>query len=223
MTLDVVIPARNEANTLGPIIETFVSHVGIGQVIVAVDVDTNDDTWDVADEAGASRIVTGTYCQGKGQAVMYGLSTVETDRFIMCDADITGLTHEHINHLIHPTAGMILGVPDWPTEAEFEATGQPRKWKKRLTLSWAMVTGQRAMPTEFARDIGELHGYLVDTQMNVRAIEAGMELIVRELHGLHSPFQLTDQRLAEMERDRQWGMANGWLPDPIKDAMDRRL
>lgn len=220
--MDVVIPARNEQDTVGWVVQEFTRHPTIMNVIVSVDADTTDDTWEVADMAGATRIITGTYHRGKGQCMMAGLQYVESERVIFCDADITGLTQGHINHLIHPTDGMILGVPDWPTPEEFEATGQPRKWRRRLTQSWGMVTGQRSMPTQFARSITDLHGYLAETQFNVRALESGMELIPCALKGLHAPFKLTDQRLAEMERDRQWGMAHGWLPDPIRTEMDKR-
>jgi glycosyltransferase involved in cell wall biosynthesis len=219
--VDVIIPARNESDNIERVLIPFASHPHISQIIVSLDADTTDDT-DAIAERYATRIYTGTTNKGKGQCLANALYLVRTPRVIFCDADVTGLTHTHINQLMVPTDGMILGVPDWPTDAEFEATGQPRKWRRRLTLSWGMVTGQRSMPTEFARSMTDLHGYLAETQFNVRAFESGLDLIPVALRGLRSPFQLTDIRLAEMERDRLWGIANGWLPDPTRTEMDKR-
>lgn len=216
----VVIPARNEAANVGFVIGAFMSHPGIDRVIVGVDADTTDATWEVAHAMGAMCIM-GSGITGKGQVMRNALTMVLSKRVIFCDADITGLTHDHINHLLHPIEGMVLGVPEFPTDDELNATGQPRKWARRLMLSWEMVTGQRSMPTDFALSINDLHGYMAETQFNVRAIENGMEIMSCFLPGLHSPFKLTDKRLAEMERDRQWGIENGWLPDPIQDRIQR--
>jgi hypothetical protein len=193
-----------------PIVSTFRNHPSIGNVIVVVDNITEDNTWDYAASVGAI-CVTGTHARGKGQCMQYGLTFVTTERVVFCDADLYGFAYDHVSHLTHPTTGMILGVPDFPTLVELETTGQPAKWRRRLTFSWAMVTGQRSVPATFARTI-PLHGYLAETQLNMEAVRQGLEITPCDLRGLHSPFMLTDRRLAAMEVDRRWGQENGWLP-----------
>lgn len=209
--MDVIIPARNEAAKIEPILMEFATHPLISQVIVSIDADTTDNTHEIA-ERWATRIYTaGSTNRGKGQCVQNALYLVRTPRVIFCDADLDGLTHDHISHLTHPSDGMVVGVPDWPTKAELDATGQPRKWARRLRLSWHLVSGQRSVPTEIARAT-ELHGYLMETQLNNAVVNAGLYIDFCGLLGLHSPFILSDQRLSEMERDREWGIQHGIIP-----------
>lgn len=209
---DVVIPARNEEKTIATIVNTFTTHPLIKSVIVSVDADTTDNTWDVvSNDTDATWICSGYHNRGKGQCVNAGLQHVTTRRVILCDADVTGLTHDHIGHLMHPTDGMILGVPDFPTPAELAATGHPLRWHRRLRYAWPLVTGQRSVPTAMAQAI-DLHGYVMETQLNIVAEAHNVETITCQLRGLRSPFRLTPKRRQEMERDRAWAIQNGWLP-----------
>jgi glycosyltransferase involved in cell wall biosynthesis len=210
--MDVIIPARNEADNIERVLIPFVNHPFVSQVIVSIDADTTDDT-DMIAERWASRIFTGTKNRGKGQCVANALYLVRTPRVIFCDADVTGLTPDHISCLMHPNGGMVVGVPDFPSEAELLLTGQPKKWRRRLEMSWHMVTGQRSVLTEVARSL-PLHGYLMETQLNKAHMEGKMPIDYCRLNGLRSPFLLTDERLSEMERDRQWGFRHGVLPVP---------
>lgn len=210
--MDVVIPARNEAATIGPIVALFATHPLISRVIVSVDADTDDPTMEYAIDSGATDTITGTRNRGKGQCVTFGLWRVSTPRVIFCDADLRGLTHEHITHLTHPTEGMIIGVPDFPRPSELIATGQPRKWAARLHLAWPLVSGQRSVPTDLARSLN-LHGYLMEAQLNQAVKGRNLPIDYCELHGLRSPFILSDTRMAEMDRDRQWAIDNHIFKD----------
>lgn len=201
MTIDVVIPARNEAPTIGAIVEEFCAHVNIGRVIVPVDADTTDDTHEVATAAGALSILPDA--TGKGQVAWRGLMLVDTERVIFCDADLRGLTQDHITHLAHPCDdAMILGVPDPP-----DVSRMPARAVDRLLWSWPWVTGQRSLPTALVRSIKPpLHGYLMETQINRAVSVAGCAVLFERLRGLVSPFNLSASRLAAMERDRLWAI-----------------
>jgi glycosyltransferase involved in cell wall biosynthesis len=84
-SLDAVIPARNEASTVGPIVYTLKSHPLVRSVIV-VDNGSDDVTANVAAEAGA--IVVSCPVRGLGRAVKAGIRRAKSDFILKTDADI---------------------------------------------------------------------------------------------------------------------------------------
>lgn len=210
ITTDVIIPARNEAVTVGKVVEAFMQAPGIGHVFVSVDGDTDDRTADNAILAGAVLVDSGNL--GKGQVISAALPFIYTERVILCDADLTGLTPDHVVQLLGE--GHIIGVADFPLN-EILASKAVRDnpgWFKRIMETWPFVSGVRSLPVDILWHI-ELHGYLVETQINNTCIRAGIEFTTRYLRGLHSPFMMTDKRLAEMERDRLWAAKKGLFGD----------
>lgn len=206
---DVVIPARNEELTIGKIVKTFKTHSEIGQVIVVIDDDTKDETSEVALSNGAY-IMYGT--RGKGQNVTIGLKHITTEYVILCDADISGLTSDHIHALIQNDGRIpdqVIGVPDFPARdvVRSKAVQDKPEWLEGIIRSWPWVSGERVVKTELIVRI-PLHGYLMETQINARIPNTTF----RRLEGVYSAFKMTERRLAEMERDRTWGKENGWLP-----------
>jgi glycosyltransferase involved in cell wall biosynthesis len=204
-TIDVVIPARNEGGNIGMVLSVLKLHPAIGTVIVVADADTTDDTAALAREAldAEDMVLTEHDMRGKGQCVTHGLRHVSSEYVIFCDADITGLTVDHVSALtLGATTGeysMTIGVPEvahnLPTE---------RIW------AWRWVSGQRCVPTILVRRM-KLHGYLMETQLNSAARFAEMPVTFTWLSGLHSPYRMTEQRLQEMERDAKYGLEHGIL------------
>jgi hypothetical protein len=210
MATSVIIPARNEALTIGPIVNTFMSHAETsGHVYVIIDDATIDNTAEVAVRNDGIPLWSGLH--GKGQNVSWATKSItnlgkETDNVILCDADYTGLTIRHVQRLLHPpkrdfTPTMVIGIPDLP-----EIATPPH-----VKASWPYVSGFRRLPFKWVPEDG--HGYLLETQIN-RAIQ-GQALLMQyvSMTGLHSPFQwpLTRQRMAALKADRAWGLRNGVL------------
>lgn len=205
MATTVIIAARNEEKTIGKIIATFNKHPETqGNVYVGIDADTNDLT--------SKRVWANHGCavhtdqRGKGQVVNATLSMVMqhahlSHRIILCDGDYTGLTIAHIDKLLTPKDGMTIGVPDWPTQ---DVPAQAIK-------AWPLVSGFRCLPYNVIP--GNAHGYLLETQINKRVLATFMTIRHVFMNGLKSPFQwpLTQRRMAELERDREWGERNGVL------------
>lgn len=200
-SIDVVIPARNEAENIGAVISVLKLHPGIGHIIVVVDKDTTDNTDTLAHAAGALTIDTGTH--GKGQCVTIGLKYVETDYVLFCDADVKGLTYDHISILICDAImgadTMTIGVPDIP-----------RNYPTERIWAWPWVSGQRCVPTKLVRPM-LLLGYLMETQINLAAKNAGMGLRLEWLKGLTSSYFISEKRIQEMERDAEIGLKLGIL------------
>jgi glycosyltransferase involved in cell wall biosynthesis len=210
--IDVVIPARNEEGTVLPILYAFRAHPQIRQIVLVVDADTQDNTYDkvrqyIHDaEKNNIRVLVGPAGGGKGQNVQAGLLYVRTRRVIFCDADIIGLTNQHIDRLAksYPHQLQTILVPKFPANVP-----------EHVTNAWPWVSGQRCVTTSFITDL-DLHGYLMEVQIN-RKIESfsNPQHVPRTgflfTDDLVSPYKMTSRRLEEMERDRRWGIEHGVL------------
>lgn len=100
----VVIPARECAGTIGPIVESI---VGCGQVLV-LDAASQDGTADVARRAGAQVIQEAELMpefgpvRGKGDAMWRSLSAVRHDMVVFVDGDTTGFNAHYVTGLVGP-------------------------------------------------------------------------------------------------------------------------
>ena len=99
--VSLVIPAYNEADTIGPVLDVVRSMPDIDQVIVVSDGST-DATAVVARMAGA-RVVELPTNQGKGAAMLMGVEAAQgSDVIVFLDADLVGLTAAHVRALLEP-------------------------------------------------------------------------------------------------------------------------
>lgn len=157
---DVVIAARNEAKTIGAIVDAWVA-ASVGKVIVVDDCST-DSTAAIAASRGAT-VVAGPHL-GKGQAMEVGLEYVQSDRVTFCDGDLTGFTTVHARSLSEPYDGQVCGILD-NGSGLFSSMVPP-------------ITGQRTLPTWLARSV-KLVGWQAETQLN--AAVARQRLPVRHV------------------------------------------
>ena len=203
MTFDVVIPARNEAATIGSIVASFRRHRKIGHVIVGLDPDTTDNTAGIAHAAGAF-VMPGE--PGKGQNVSHVLSYVQTSDVIFCDADYRNLSQWHISRMCayKNTHVQLIGAPDIPPNYP-----PSKEW------AWPWVSGFRRVPTVLARSV-QLHGYLMEVQLNEACRRHRIPTMMTRLIGLTSPYEMTETRLAERDRDFSWGLKSGVLHRKLK-------
>ena len=205
--VDVVIPARDEQETIGAVISTLKLHPAIGQVIVVIDKETTDDTaWIAVNAVSDNRDgwVLTPNAHGKGQCVRAGLAEVKTDHVLFCDADIKGLTYDHISLLLcNAIAGkdcMTIGVPDVPSNYPTD-----KLW------AWRWVSGQRCVPTRLVKPLF-LYGYLMETQLNLAARHSQLPVDHEWLRGLKSDYYMSERRLQAMADDARFGIDHGIIP-----------
>lgn len=142
-----VIPAYNEEKTLGEIIRVVRAAPGVDRVIVISDGST-DGTAEIARDGGALCIALEQNV-GKGGALKVGIEQADARVYLFLDADLVGLTAEHVCNLLAPVtsgqAQMTVGILE----------------KGRVATDLAQVvapylSGQRAVTREVLRGISGL-------------------------------------------------------------------
>lgn len=112
MKISTIIPAYNEEKTIAEVIKTVKKVSEINKIIVVSDGST-DNTVNIAKELKV-KVFQMKANVGKGGAIKKGFENTDSDILLFLDADLIGLTCEHIYALINPLrediADMTLGV-----------------------------------------------------------------------------------------------------------------
>jgi polyisoprenyl-phosphate glycosyltransferase len=112
MCITAIIPAYNEGQTIGNVLDCLIRIEKITQIIVVSDGST-DDTAEVA-AAYDIEVIDLAENVGKGGAMKAGIERCSNDNILFLDADLIGLTEQHVNDLIMPVinneAEMTIGI-----------------------------------------------------------------------------------------------------------------
>jgi len=107
-----IIPAYNEEKTIGHVVAAAHASELVDEVVVVND-GSADQTSQVAQVAGATVVEMGCN-RGKGAALQTGLQSTDSEVILFLDADLIGLTTEHIDTLLLPVVNgqvdMTLGI-----------------------------------------------------------------------------------------------------------------
>ncbi|OWZ84270.1 glycosyltransferase family 2 protein [Natranaerobius trueperi] len=142
-----IIPAYNEEGTIGNVLSALNESDLIGQTVVVSDGST-DNTVEVSKQFNA-QVVELKHNVGKGGAMKAGLDQITSNIIVFLDADLIGLTPDHISDLLIPVledeADMTVGI--------FE--------KGRIATDLAQkvapyLSGQRAVNRKVLSDISDL-------------------------------------------------------------------
>jgi glucosyl-3-phosphoglycerate synthase len=110
--VSVVIPARNEAPTIGAIVSgirrDFIDDLGLVDELVVIDSDSTDETAQIALDHGAVvhqsasiRVDLGSY-RGKGEALWKSQFVTTGELLVFIDADLTGWSTHFVSGLLGP-------------------------------------------------------------------------------------------------------------------------
>lgn len=172
-----IIPAHNEAQTIADVVRPLTDSPLVHEVIVVSDGST-DGTEQVALSAGA-RVERLERQGGKGGAMLYAAACTNADILAFFDADLLGLTEDHIERILLPVINggraMNIGIRD---------RGAFFTW---LSHHLPLISGERAM----LRDVFEavppefLHGFMVETSLNYYCRSHKLRYGAIELPSLH--------------------------------------
>lgn len=153
-----IIPALNEAATVGEVVRVAKSSLLIDEVLVVSDGST-DDTVVVARAAGA-RILDLPKNHGKGAAMRLGVLDSDAPIIIFLDADLKGFTTDHIERLIWP---VLTGAK------AMNAAQRDRGWLLNpIVRHLPLISGERVMRRELFLDVPEeyIQGFMVEIALN---------------------------------------------------------
>lgn len=163
MRVAAIIPAWNEAETIGPVIDAARAARLVDEVIV-VDNGSTDETAEIAASRGARVVVETT--QGKGEAMRRGVASTSASVIVFLDADLYGLEARHVDALgariLSGHADMACGLCDRGSTRNF------------LQLHYLPVlSGQRALRREVFEALApeEASGYKVEAALNSLAAQ----------------------------------------------------
>jgi glucosyl-3-phosphoglycerate synthase len=100
-TVAVIIPAKNEAATIGSVLESVLVHDQLIDELIVVSDHSDDDTAIVADHHGA-RVVRLERSTGKGAAMSAGVASSTSAILAFLDADVLNTTPDYVARLIQP-------------------------------------------------------------------------------------------------------------------------
>lgn len=178
MTLDIVIPARDEAGTVAANVTAALRCRWVREVIV-VDDGSTDATSELAAAAGAKVVRLEGSGGSKAHALAAGVAATDADLLLFADADCTGLTGAHLDAIAEPVASgralLSIGTFDYG-----------RFWNAQL-LRWPPLSGERCLPRWVFEAIPpwKLDGYTIEIRINEVACAAGLPIVTRTMRGVH--------------------------------------
>ena len=175
---DVVVPARNEAPTVGDVVRAARAAAGVGKVTV-VDDGSSDSTATLAREAGAVVVAAGAGDIGdKGRALDLGVKATTAPVLLFFDADIQGVLPRHFELLAEPVLNggswLSLGLLDYG------------RLRNTLFLRLPPITGLRALRREVFEGISaeRRNGFRIEIMINEVVARRRLPSSIRVLPGL---------------------------------------
>lgn len=157
-----IVPAHNEAPSVGAVVATLLESRAL-QGVVVVDDGSTDETSDEARAAGA-HVVTLTNNVGKGEAMLAGVAEIaklgdRSDRIMFMDADLVGLRPEQVRRMIS------MSSRGYDQVGAIVHRGHVRGL---LATMMPMITGQRVVKKWVLEDLPQTcwQGYSIEVALN---------------------------------------------------------
>ena len=148
--VSVCLPARNEAATVGPIVEQLVHHLvdgcGLVDEVLVLDDHSADATARVAADAGARVLAVDDVLpelgpgEGKGEALYKSVAVAEGDLIAWCDTDIVDFGPHFVVGLVgpllaRPDIAFVKGFYDRPVEGSAHGGGRVTELMARPAIA----------------------------------------------------------------------------------------
>lgn len=154
-----IVPAFNEEKTIGNVISVLAKSDLLDEIIVISDGST-DNTKQVSEKAGATLVHELPVKNGKGAAMLHGLAHTDASVIVFFDADLRGLTLDHVARLVLPVINgaktMNIGTRD------------RGKWISKLAQHLPLIGGERALRRKVLEQIPPeyIQGFMVESALN---------------------------------------------------------
>jgi len=186
-----IVPAYNEEMTIGSVVSVI--RKWCPDEVIVVDDGSSDRTAEIARNAGA-RVISLETNVGKGGAMKAGAESTDADVVVFIDADLTGLTCEHLTQLAAPVlngeADMTVGV--------FEDGRFATDFAQKIA---PFLSGQRAMLRRIVLEVPGLETSRYGVEMILSRHAEKEALRVRKVELKH---------LAQVTKEEKRGFIRGF-------------
>jgi glycosyltransferase involved in cell wall biosynthesis len=206
----VIIPAYNEEDTIGAVVEQFLCNAR-ARIVVIIDSMTADATIGQLPKQDRLKVMRSPY-HGKGQNITLAMRQTRGKEIVLCDADIT-ITPGAVDALMQPLtgrSGQRIVVPKPPAEPEWreaEAAAQVRFDR----ASWPWVSGIRRVRTHLIPPT--IYGYLTEVLIN-KMVDGSpttpYTMFVYDTDTI-APLRFTPERVQDMKEHGVYGKQRGLI------------
>jgi len=168
--LAVIIPAYNEDKTIGTVLDAIREVPEVDEIIVVSDGST-DGTVQEAQRRSGVKVIELDKNRGKGAAMKAGIDATTAEVVAFLDADLVGLTPDHLRQLIAPVlrgeADMSVGL-----------FGGGRLATDLAQIVTPFLSGQRAVKKPFLADLDEMEvaRFGIEVALTRKAQKTGMRV-----------------------------------------------
>jgi len=193
-TVAVIVPARNEAATIGTVLDSVLIHDHLIDELIVVNDHSSDDTTTVADHHGA-RVINLVGASGKGAAMTAGLAQSTSAIVVFLDADVLNTTADFVARLLQPllerpSVQLVKGFYERPLHNMPTGGGRVNELAARPILSLLFPgLGEIRQPLagETAARRGALESILLEPGYSV---EIALLIDIAQLFGTHALAQV---------------------------------
>lgn len=183
MKVAAVVPAYNEESRIGVVLNTLKCSTTIDEIIAVSD-GSADNTYEAAKAVDGIKVINLPENLGKGGAMLAGAKSTDAEIIAFFDADLIGLTPEHVDALIRPvvegSADMSIGI--------FQAGRKWTDWAQKIA---PYISGQRALLRSKFLDVPGLNEvrFGVEIAIGRYARENGLQTIRVPFAGVTHPLK----------------------------------
>lgn len=195
-TVSLIIPAHNEEDNIGRVLDVAVSVPEIDEILVVADA-CQDNTEAVARHYEKVNVLVREDSRGKGDAMIDGVSHTRGDIILFADADLENLTVEHLQKILDPVicgqASMSIGLRD-------RIFGLGALIPKIFPMF--AIGGERAMTRDFFNLIPKDQNTLdfgIETVMNYYTKKHQLKVAYPLMNNLH-----------QVIKEKKWGFWKGF-------------
>lgn len=178
-----IIPAFNEAERIGAVLDAVAGHPLVGEIIV-VDDGSTDATVEIARGYAEAQVIQQPQNMGKTRALQTGLAAARHDLILLLDADLLGLTDAHVTRLIEPVQA---GRADIAISLRQNAPGI---WR---LIGIDYISGERVFHRSLLdghlKALGHLANFGFEVFLNSICISNSSRICIVRWAGVESPFK----------------------------------